>query len=253
MRSAISLLALAALLTACDTTKAQANMETGTQLPKQLTTNRTQSIEIRYLLYLPKDYSAKSGKRWPMILFLHGAGERGTDIRLVTKHGPPRNVQGNPDFPFILVSPQCPLDHIWFNDSLLSLLDEIVATHAVNPGRIYLTGISMGGYGAWDLGLAYPERFAAIAPICGGGEFITPYLAAGEKATALNTLGVWAFHGAKDPVVPLGESQRMVDLLKKQGVREVKFTIYPDAEHDSWTETYNNPELYEWFLRHERK
>src|ERR1051325_6637179 len=116
--------------------------------------------------------------------------------------------------------------------------------YAVDTNRVYLTGLSMGGYGAWELGLAYPERFAAMAPICGGGEFITPYLATGKKAEALKSLGVWAFHGAKDPVVPLKESERMVDLLKKIGVKEVKFTVYTEAEHDSWTETYENQELY---------
>jgi predicted peptidase len=116
-----------------------------------------------------------------------------------------------------------------------------------------ITGLSMGGYGAWNLGVSYPEKFAAIAPICGGGEGIAVLLASREKAGALKTLGVWAFHGAKDPVVPVTESERMVAALKKAGVAEVKLTIYPEAGHDSWTETYRNPALYEWLLQHERK
>ena len=111
----------------------------------------------------------------------------------------------------------------------------------------------MGGYGAWDLGLSYPEKFAAIAPICGGGEMISLLLSSREKGQALKTLAVWAFHGAKDPVVPLEESERMVEAVKKAGVREVKFTVYPEAGHDSWTETYQNPELYLWFLEHQRR
>ena len=115
------------------------------------------------------------------------------------------------------------------------------------------SGQSMGGFGTWDLGLTYPEKFAAIVPICGGGQMITVVLSSREKTQTLKTLGVWAFHGAKDPVVPLEESQRMVDGLKKVGVKEVKFTVYPEAGHDSWTETYQNTELYLWFLEHQRR
>jgi predicted peptidase len=111
----------------------------------------------------------------------------------------------------------------------------------------------MGGYGTWNLGLAYPEKFAALAPICGGGELIKAILSSREKAQALKTLGVWAFHGGKDPVVPVEESRRMVEVLKKIGVPDVKLTIYAEAGHDSWTETYKNPEFYRWLLAHERK
>jgi predicted peptidase len=110
----------------------------------------------------------------------------------------------------------------------------------------------MGGYGTWDLGLSHPEKFAAIAPICGGGELIDVLLLDDKKEAAVKTLGIWAFHGAKDPVVPVSESQRMVDALKQRGVQDIKLTIYPEALHDSWTETYNNPELYKWLLQHER-
>jgi predicted peptidase len=136
---------------------------------------------------------------------------------------------------------------------LLALLDEIAAKYAVDTNRVYLTGLSMGGYGTWALGLTYPERFAAIVPICGGGQMIGVILSSRDKGAALKSLGVWAFHGGKDPVVPLEESQRMVDALKKAGVPDVKLTVYPEAGHDSWTETYKNPELYEWLLKHERR
>ena len=136
---------------------------------------------------------------------------------------------------------------------LLGLLDQITKSYSVDTNRIYLTGLSMGGYGTWDLGLSHPEKFAAIAPICGGGSTIVTMLAEGPRAEALKSLGVWAFHGARDPVVAPEESRRMVDLLKAAGVKDVRFTLYPEATHDSWTETYNNPELYEWFLKHERK
>jgi predicted peptidase len=110
----------------------------------------------------------------------------------------------------------------------------------------------MGGYGTWALGVTHPDRFAAIVPICGGGEMISVLLSSRDKADALKSLGVWAFHGAKDPVVPLEESQRMVNALKRTGVKEVKLTVYPEALHDSWTQTYNEPELYPWLLQHER-
>src|SRR5262249_52007238 len=119
--------------------------------------------------------------------------------------------------------------------------------------RVYLTGLSMGGYGAWKLGVSHPERFAAIAPVCGGGEPIDIQLASRSRTEALRGLGVWAFHGAKDPVVHGEESERMVSALRKISCQDVKLTIYPEATHDSWTETYQNRELYDWFLQHERK
>jgi predicted peptidase len=212
----------------------------------------TKTVGANYLLFLPKGYETKGEKRWPLMLFLHGAGERGFDIWKVAVHGPPKIVKNKADFPFIVVSPQCPESEHWSNDVLLSLLDDVIARLAVDTNRVYLTGLSMGGYGTWSLGTQYPERFAAIAPICGGGEPVRIVLAGGKKAAALKAMGVWAFHGGKDPVVPLSESERMVAALKKVGCTDVKLTVYPEAQHDSWTETYNNPELYEWFLKHSR-
>ncbi len=208
---------------------------------------------LRYLFYAPSEYSRQGERRWPLMLFLHGAGERGTNLQLVTKHGPPKLVQQGTNFPFLLIAPQCPEGRRWEIEPLLQLLDYVVARHAVDTNRVYLTGLSMGGYGAWKLGISHPERFAALAPICGGGEIIDVLLAAREKAAALRRLPVWAFHGAKDPVVPLGESERMVAALKKAGCPEVRLTVYPEAEHDSWTQTYSNPEFYEWLLAHRRE
>lgn len=224
-----------------------------TQMVKHFQFKWTESAEADYLLFLPKNYDAQTEKRWPMILFLHGAGERGTDVWKVATHGPPKNVKAHPDFPFIVVSPQCPEGQIWSKAILVALLDDITAKYAVDTNRIYLTGLSMGGYGTWDLGLTHPDRFAAIVPICGGGQTISVPLSGRDKWQALRTLGVWAFHGGKDPVVAPEESQRMVDALKKLGAQDVKLTVYPEAGHDSWTETYNNPQLYEWLLKHERR
>lgn len=243
---------LALTLSSCTTSKPQVATTKGGQMAGHFTFKKTQQWQADYLLFLPQDYRSAPGKRWPLILFLHGAGERGTDVWKVATHGPPKNVVEHPDFPFIVVSPQCPEGQFWSNDLLLALLDEVSRKYAVDPERVYLTGLSMGGFGTWSLGVSHPERFAAIAPICGGGEWISVVLSSRDRIRELKSLGVWAFHGAKDPVVPLDESQRMVDALKKVGVNEVKLTVYPEAGHNSWTETYNNPELYKWFLDHRR-
>jgi predicted peptidase len=212
----------------------------------------TRKAALDYLLFLPEGYEAKGEKKWPLMLFLHGAGERGTNVARVAVHGPPKIVKAKKNFPFILISPQCPADRFWNDEELLALLDEAIAKHNVDQNRVYLTGLSMGGYGSWSLGTKYPERFAAIAPICGGGEQIAVLLSGRQKKSALNSMGVWAFHGAKDNVVQMEESQRMTNLLMRAGCKDVKLTIYPEAGHDSWTQAYNEPEIWNWFLAHRR-
>lgn len=227
-----------------------------TNSPPQIETHGNKAMKmgnLEYLLYLPKDYNASADKRWPLMLFLHGAGERGANISKVAKHGPPKLVKKGRDFPFIIVSPQCRMDKRWDNDVLLSLLDKTGEDYRVDKSRVYLTGLSMGGHATWSLGMAHPERFAAIVPICGRGDPAVLKLADPKRAEAIKSLGIWAFHGADDDIVPVGESERMVDALKKFGCKEVDLTIYPDAEHDSWTVTYDNPKLYEWLLAHQRK
>jgi predicted peptidase len=223
------------------------------QKPQHFERQITRTLRANYLLFLPKDYAAEAGKRWPLMLFLHGAGERGTNIWKVAVHGPPKLVRGKPNFPFIVVSPQCPTGQYWSNEVLLNLLDELCEKYSVDTHRLYLTGLSMGGYGTWSLAGDHPERFAAIAPICGGGDTIPILLAGAKKQAALKSLGVWAFHGGKDPVVKLAESEKMVEAFKKIGCQDIQLTVDPDAGHDSWTEAYNNPELYEWFLKHSRE
>jgi predicted peptidase len=201
-------------------------------------------ITLKYLLYLPEDFGKEPGKKWPVILFLHGAGERGDNLELVKKHGPPKRISEGRKFPFIVVSPQCPANDWWSTEKLFHLLDEIESKYEVDRGRVYVTGLSMGGFASWNMGMEQPERIAAIAPICGGGE---PVL-----AWRYRSLPIWAFHGAKDTVVPLRRSEEMVEAVQKAG-GDVKLTVYAEAEHDSWTETYDNPDLYDWFLSHERK
>ncbi|MFO1487383.1 MAG: prolyl oligopeptidase family serine peptidase [Verrucomicrobiota bacterium] len=207
---------------------------------------------LQYLQYLPKDYAANSGKRWPLMLFLHGSGERGADVQRVAIHGPLSLVKQGTNFPFIIVAPLCPAKQLWESEPLLQLLDHLTNTLAVDSRRVYLTGLSMGGYGSWKLGLQHPGRFAALVPICGGGNAIDVILGPGDSGDAFKTLPIWAFHGAKDDVVPLDESERIVKHLQKVGVKEVKLAVYPDAKHDSWTATYKNPELYDWLLSKSR-
>jgi len=204
----------------------------------------TKTLSCNYLLFLPETYG-KEQKRWPLMLFLHGAGERGDDLNKVKVHGPPKIVEKQKDFPFIVVSPQCPEGDWWTEktEMLINLLDDIVANYDVDTERIYLTGLSMGGYGSWALASEYPERFAAVVPICGGGNRI--------MAIKLKDVPIWAFHGAKDSVVPVEESKELVEAINARG-GNAKLTIYPDANHDSWTETYNNQEVYDWLLEHRR-
>jgi len=215
------------------------------QHPQVFEKTMTKTLSCRYLLFLPEGYGEKQ-QHWPMILFLHGAGERGGYLKKVKIHGPPKIVENRKDFPFIVVSPQCPRGDWWTEkvELLINLLDDIVARHDVDAERIYLTGLSMGGYGTWTLASAYPGRFAAIAPICGGGKRF--------MASRLKDVPVWAFHGAKDMIVPLKESEEMVNAVKARG-GDTKLTVYPNTGHNSWTVTYDNQELYDWFLKHRKK
>ena len=208
--------------------------------PKQ--TEMSFSKELKYLLYLPEGYDPDRERRWPLMVFLHGAGERGDDLELVKIHGPPKLIDAGKKLPFIVVSPQLELGEWWSPDLVAWLLKEMVRTLRVDPDRVYLTGLSMGGYGTWETAAKYPELFAAIAPICGRGDPST--------AWKLRHIPTWLFHGAKDPVVPVKHSNDMNKALKQYG--NVRYTIYPNAEHDSWTETYSNEELYRWFLSHVR-
>ena len=204
------------------------------------------TFQMEYLLFLPESYAQSTNQKFPLILFLHGAGERGNDLDSVKRHGIPKIVETNPDFPFIAVSPQCPEDSWWTSElhTINGLIEEVVEKYQVDTSRIYLTGLSMGGFGTWSLASMYPERFAAIAPVCGGGEVR-------QILRSLVEMPIWTFHGQKDDVIPFSRSEEIVTALKKHG-SSIKFTIYPEAGHDSWTKTYDNPELYKWFLKHSR-
>ena len=203
------------------------------------------TVAFDYLLYLPKSYATEN-KTWPLVLFLHGSGESGSELDKVKMHGPPKHVAAGEDYPFVLVSPQAPSSRKgWEPAALNALIDSVVASHKIDKNRIYVTGLSMGGYGTWALAQAYPNKFAAIMPICGGGD--------PSKVEPIKNLPIWIFHGAKDQGVPLKLSEQMVDALKGVQAPSVKFTIYPEAGHDSWTETYNNPEIWTWMLSQAKK
>ncbi len=199
------------------------------------------NVNTEYLLYLPVGYEEQSARRWPFILFLHGRGECGTDLHLVSTEGLAKKLQTQTDFPFLTVAPQCLPGKNWDAEMLNTLLDELLDSYRIDRERVYLTGLSMGGFGTWALAIAHPERFAAIAPICGGGD--------PARVCVLKDMPVWNFHGGRDSVVPIARSNEVVNALQACG-GDVRFTVYPEAGHDSWTETYSNPQLYEWFLSH---
>ncbi|MFC1960864.1 prolyl oligopeptidase family serine peptidase [Chloroflexota bacterium] len=204
-------------------------------------------VKLDYLLTLPDGYG-KDDTKWPLLLFLHGAGERGTEVQQIRAHGIPKITPFMEDFPFITLAPQCPVNHWWsdYLEMLIGMIDATINNYSVDTDRVYLSGLGMGGFGSWHLATEYPERFAAVVPICGGGLWAYGFP---ERVSEMKAVPVWAFHGAQDDVVPLQSTTVMVEALQACG-GAAKLTVYPEADHDSWTETYDNPELYEWLLAH---
>ena len=194
-------------------------------------------------IYIPADY-AKARGPWPLVLFLHGAGESGSDVEKVKIHGPPKLIAAGKTFPAIVVSPQNPVANGWKVKALEGLLDEIQKKYDVDTKRIYLTGLSMGGMGTWSLAIDQPTRFAALAPMAARGD--------ATKVAVLKDVPIWVFHGDKDPTVPVKGDQDMVNALKAAG-STVRFTIYPGVGHDSWTASYENPELWIWMFSQRQK
>jgi predicted peptidase len=212
--------------------------------PAQKPRTITVHTKVSYLTFLPKSYSAK-GAPVPLIIFLHGSGESGSDLNKVKVWGPPALAEKDPAFPFMVVSPQAPDGEWWHANLLKGMIDEVLAKYNVDRKRVYLTGLSMGGFGAWDLAIRYPGYFAAVAPICGGG---TPILIARMK-----DVPAWVFHGLKDDAVPERESARMVAALKAAG-GDVKYTVLPDGGHvDAWVYAYGEAGVFDWFLEHQKR
>jgi predicted esterase len=200
-----------------------------------------QPLEYAYIDWVPK---IPAGEKRPLILFLHGSGERGNDLSKLENFGPRVFGKRHPDdFPFIVISPQCPIGEWWNPLAVKELLDKVMQKYPVDPDRVYLTGLSMGAFGSWKVGPMYADQFAAIVPICGGGD--------PRDMDAITNIPTWVFHGGEDRVVKPVMSYRLVEALRKQNGR-VRYTLYPTADHDSWTATYNDPRLYEWLLQQRR-
>lgn len=203
----------------------------------------SQTLQCNYLLFIPQAYH-RDDSDWPLILYLHGAGERGDDPNLIPRFGPLMYVKDHPDFPFIVLAPQCPQDEWWRPETVIHVLIEVLDRYRVDRHRIYITGISMGGYGAMETAARFPWLFAAVAPVCGGGN--------GIQARALKEMPVWIFHGAKDTAIPTEATEYLYQRLQ-QHKADVKLTIYPEAGHVETTQAYDDPALYEWFLAHQRQ
>jgi len=200
--------------------------------------------DVGFLMYLPQKYDADKNRSWPLMLFLHGRGESNGPLSRVAQHGPPKFAQRGDDLPFVLVSPQCPGDGWWSDDTrqeqLGRLLDTVTKSDRVDKNRIYLTGLSMGGYGSWSLAAKYPDRFAAVVPVCGGGD--------PKDADKLTSLPIWVFHGDQDRAVPFRKSVEMVEAIRDAGGTNIRFTSLEHVGHNCWSSAYAMPELYGWML-----
>jgi predicted peptidase len=204
--------------------------------------------EAKYVVFVPKAYTGE--KALPLILFLHGSGETGTDGKKQAVTGLGKAIKAQEDsFPFLAVFPQSQ-KRDWKAASedgkrAIAILDEVEKNYKVDKKKVYLTGLSMGGYGTWSFAAAYPERWAAIVPICGGGDT--------KSAEKIKNIPCWCFHGDKDNAVNVEMSRKMTKALKDAGAKEVEYTEYPGVGHNSWDKAYGTKELYEWLLKHELK
>lgn len=197
-----------------------------------------QRSALRFWLYLPAAYP-NSGARWPLVFFLHGSGERGEDLARVKVHGPPQLVDEGREFPFILVSPQLAEDRRWDPFELDALSAALQQRLRVDARRVCVTGLSLGGHGAWRWACTYPDRLAAIAPVCGFGD--------PSQACAMRQVPVRAYHGGADTVVPLAKQQAMVQALLDCG-GQAQLIVYPGVGHDAWDRAYADADLYPWLM-----
>jgi predicted peptidase len=243
MRS-LFLFSMAGLLSCSLLTAFAEDAAAGKQVEQEL---KTSDGSIPYLLYLPTNYppatSEAATSKWPLVLFLHGSGEREGPLSVVKKWGPPNFIDHGINFPFIIASPQCAPDpKSWDSPEeqklLLALLDHLTNTFKVDTDRVYLTGLSMGGFGSWRLAADHPELFAAVVPVCGGGH--------PADADKLKNLPIWAWHGEADPAVPVKRSIEMVDAIQKAGSTTIRLTTLAHIGHVSWQAAYASPEVWKW-------
>ena len=224
-------------------------------------TVKVHGVTYRFQVYLPEAWQRDDKDEWPILLFLHGRGERGSEGMWQTQVGLPEEVRDHPErWPFIIVMPQCPQLSYWTDRSAMAMamaaLDQETREFHADPDRTYLSGLSLGGYGAWELARTYPKRWAAVA-IASGGIFWSyapqrwkqSATLPGEYARAMGKLPVWLFHGSDDPIVPLRESELMFAAFKANN-GHIRLWIYQGLKHDSWTRAYNEPDLPRWLLEH---
>lgn len=200
-----------------------------------------QPVRYPYQLYLPKNYPTTK-QAFPLVIYLHGGSQRGTDLSKLNSYGLPKRISEGHHFPFIIAAPQCPDGKFWSTDNWFdSLFVELKRTYRVDSKRVYLTGISMGGYGTWQTAVAHPTTFAAIMPLCGGCDDST-------QICTIRHVPVWAFHGTADDLVPMDETARLVKRLK-QCHSKVRFSKVENKGHDIQY-LYDDNKLYTWLLRH---
>ena len=216
-----------------------------------LRVTKTSSTQFPYLAITPAGFR-ESRQRWPVIVFLHGGDQSGRDVNLLKLNGPPRTALANPDFPFVVIAPQLATGKIWEADAVASFVKQVVPRYRGDVTRVYLTGLSTGGYGVWSAAMKYPERFAAAVPVAGGGDTVLLKHAEGAYLDSLRLLSVWAFHGGNDEVIEPSESQRMVSELNRLGAGDAQVTVFPGAPHDIWNQVFDDPSLYDWLLQKHR-
>ncbi len=199
--------------------------------------------KLKYVIRYPEGYV--EGKRYPVMLHIHGAGGRGNDISIIENHFVLRTLNEKRESRFVVVSPQCYAD-TWFEifEQLTEFTAFIREESYTDKERFYLAGSSMGGYTTWQLAMTRPEWFAAIIPVCGGGMY--------WNAARLKDVPVWAHHGLLDPVVKVEESIKMVNAVNANG-GSAKLSIYENVQHNSWENAFTNEEVYEWMLSHKKE
>lgn len=203
---------------------------------------KNDKLPYHYLVYYPDGYKENPNKKYPLIMFLHGRSIQGRDLEKVKSYGVIYEILRGLKIDFVVVAPQC--QNGWNSDKLIEVLDYAEKTYRIDKKKVYLTGMSMGGYGAWYLAGAYPDRFAACIPVAGGGKV--------SDAKNLKNLPLWVFHGVKDVPVPVEESRKMVKAIRAEGNKRVEYTERKDWDHGAAVHTFAMPEIYEWFLKYER-
>jgi predicted peptidase len=202
-------------------------------------------LEMQYLLYLPDGYETETDAEFPLLLFLHGGGASGDDLEMLKRNGLAGKIEEGRSFPFMVLSPQNPHPRKFWNETaLITLLDQIEEEYRVDTSRVWVAGLSRGGYGAWRLAIQYPEHFAALVAVCGE----TP----DHYAAWLGDMPIWVFHGEDDRTISVKESDEMVAALKKNG-NPVRYTRYPHTGHNAWDQAFSDPELYTWLMSQKKK